>query len=655
MSDTVAGHRIGPSDASSLALPPEAPLEMPDQDFSQDFGKRAAGEPCVRKGYWVPRAALFAGTAVLTCAFGYELYHVLGLLQLTPIQFLFLVLSTIAFGWIALGSLSSALGFLPLFAGETPDTIALPPPEGALKARTALLLPVFHETPSRIAGTVQAIALELQSMGRASAFEVFILSDTRNESEGKAEEAAYSALARSLQTVLPVYYRRRRENRARKSGNIKDWVRRFGGAYEHFIVLDGDSVMSGTTLIRLALAMQRDQKAGLIQTVPRLTGAVTLLQYLQQFASNVYGPSVAAGLATWHRDQGNYWGHNAIIRTQAFASAAGLPTLPGPAPFGGDIQSHDFVEAVLLQRADWGVHIVPTVEGSYEGQPPTLPDVIARDRRWAQGNLQHLSIVRAAGLTSMGRVHLLMGATSYLISLVWAASLMVGVVLALQGEQIIPSYFIDRKTLFPIWPVTDPGAALRLLLATMMIVLLPKALGLMLEMKRVRYAREPLGTLRAILGVATETIFSILLSPILMVTQTVAVFQVLLGRDVGWRPQLRNGTDMSFDDALRFHWRHTAIGVLLALACWGASVQVVAWMSPVIAGLLLSAPLSWLTARPAGLVMRALLSTREGRSPPAIVESAHRASGEWASAGTRGPVRPDDREADGLDGIPNAA
>jgi len=652
MSELDAGLRVGRlSDAKNAMLPPEAALDMPEQDFA----KRAAAAPRGRRGYWIPRAALFTGTGILTGAFAYELYHVLGLAQLTPIQFLFLVLSTIAFGWIALGSLSGVLGFLPLFVGESADTIALPPPEGPQKARTALLFPVHHETPSRIAGTIQAIAFELQSMGRAPAFDVFILSDTRGEDDGKAEERSYAALARSLQSIIPVYYRRRRENRGRKAGNIKDWVRRFGGAYEHFVILDGDSVMSGTTLVRLALAMQRDEKAGLIQTVPRLTGAVTLLQYLQQFASNVYGPSVASGLATWHRDQGNYWGHNAIIRTQAFASAAGLPTLPGPAPFGGDIQSHDFVEAVLLQRADWGVHIVPTVEGSYEGQPPTLPDVIARDRRWAQGNLQHLSIVRASGLTSMGRVHLAMGATSYLISVVWAASLIVGVVLALQGQQMIPSYFIDKKTLFPIWPVTDPGAALRLLLATMTIVLLPKALGLMLELKRVRYAREPLGTLRAIFGVALETMFSILLSPILMVTQTVAVFQVLLGRDSGWRPQLRSGISMSFADALRFHWRHTLLGVLLAFVCSEASLQVMAWMSPVIVGLILSAPLSWLTSQPAGFISRALLSTREARSPPAIIESANRASSEWAARTSVETDQPEDIDPNGLGGISRAA
>ncbi len=627
MSEPTGGERIGrmPDPSSRDLLPPESVLEMPEQDFA----KRTILADGSRRGYWVPRAALFAGTLVLTAAFGYELYRVLGLEHLTPIQLLFLVLSTIAFGWIALGSLSAAMGFLPLAIGEKADTIDLPQPDGALMVRTALLLPVYHEDPARIAGTVQAVAQELQSMGRAQDFDVFILSDTRGAKEGVSEEAAYAALKRQLAGVLPVYYRRRRDNHARKAGNIKDWVRRFGGAYDLFVILDGDSVMSGTTLTRLALAMQRDSRAGLIQTVPRLTGAITLLQYLQQFAANVYGPSVAAGLAFWHRDQGNYWGHNAIIRTRAFASAAGLPTLPGPPPFGGDIRSHDFVEAVLLQRAGWGVHIVPEVEGSYEGQPPTLPDIIVRDRRWAQGNLQHLSIVKARGLTPMGRVHLVMGATSYLISAVWAASLAVGVILALQGQQVIPSYFIDKKTLFPVWPVVDAGAAMRLLFATMTIVLLPKLLGLMLEVKRARRARERLGVLRAVLAVCVETVFSILMSPILMVTQTVAVFEILVGRDSGWRAQARSGNGITFMQAAQFHWRHVAIGVVLALLCWWASPQIMAWMSPVIAGLVLSVPLSWYLARSAGPVIRTLLATPDCRNPPSIISSAQRASGEW--------------------------
>src|SRR5262249_45352110 len=140
--------------------------------------------------------------------------------------------------------------------------------------------------------------------------------------------------------------------------------------------------------------------------------------------------------------------------------------------------------------------------------------------------------------------------------LVWASSLVVGIILALQGLQMIPSYFIDEKTLFPVWPVTDPGAALRLFFATMLIVLMPKFLGLILEVKRVHQAREAFGTARAFLGVFTETLFSILISPVLMVTQTAAVFEVLFGLDSGWRAQSRNGAGIPFKEALRYHRWH---------------------------------------------------------------------------------------------------
>ena len=644
---TVAVRCIGSTNSSSPELlPREAPLDMPAQDFEHCVARPARR---VSASYWMPRAGLFAGSFLLTAAFAYELHGVLAFQQITPFQFLFLVLSTIAFGWIALGTLSATLGFLPLFAGEKSDTIDLPAPGGELRGRTALLFPVYYENPARIAGAVDAISTELHSMGRAQAFDVFILSDTREERASAEEERAYTALKRRLQPVVSVYYRRRRENPGRKSGNIKDWVQRFGGAYANFVILDGDSVMSGTTLVRLALAMQRDGKAGLIQTVPRLAGATTLLQHLHLFASNVYGAASAAGLAFWYRDEGNYWGHNAIIRTEAFAAAAGLPALPGPPPFGGDIQSHDFVEAALLQRAGWGVHMVPTVVGSYEGLPPTLLEVIARDRRWAQGNLQHLSIVGASGLTPMGRVHLLMGAASYLVSPIWAASLVVGVVLALQGEQVIPTYFTDIKTLFPIWPVINPGAALRLFLATMAVVLMPKALGLVLEIKRARYAREPLGALRAVLGVALETVFSILLSPILMVTQTVAVFQVLFGVDAGWRAQRRDTCGLSLSAALKLHYHQMLLGAALAVLCWKATPVLVVWMAPVILGLMFAPLLSWLVARPAGPVLTALLSTRDERNPPAILERARRSSGEWATLIASPP------EPDAIGELPRAA
>ena len=608
-------------------LPDGAPLAMPEQDFAQCAN--LVREP-KRRGYWVPRAAIFVGAAVLTAAFGYELFGILAFSEMTPLQFLFLVLSTISFGWIAVGSLSAALGFLPLFAGERPDTLLPPPLSTPLRSHTALLFPVYHEHPARIAGALEAMVRELSALDRASVFDVFVLSDTRGDTDGAREAEAYRQLQAVLAPMIKMFYRRRLHNTSRKAGNIADWVQRFGASYENFIILDGDSVMSGETLVSLALAMDLDRKAGLIQTVPRLTGGETLLQRLQQFASNTYGPSVAAGLAFWHRDQGNYWGHNAIIRTEAFASAAGLPELTGRKPFGGHIMSHDFVEAVLLQRAGWGVHMMPTLAGSYEGMPPNIIDVVTRDRRWAQGNLQHLAIVSQAGVTPMGRVHLGMGVTSYLISAIWAFSLVVGLVLALQGQQIIPSYFQDAKTLFPIWPVIDPGAALRLFLATMAVVLLPKGLGLILEWKKARASGDAAGAVRTTLGVMYETVFSMLIAPILMLTQTVGSIQILAGRDSGWSAQKRDDGALPFANAMHFARWHTLVGVTVAAIAWAVSPGLLGWMAPVVLGLLLAGPVSWLTSRQAGRFARWAMATEEERTPPAILVSAAALMDAWA-------------------------
>ncbi|MFC6639033.1 glycosyltransferase family 2 protein [Sulfitobacter sediminilitoris] len=134
------------------------------------------------------------------------------------------------------------------------------------------------------------------------------------------------------------------------------------------VILDADSLMSGRAIERLASELSSDPDAGLIQTFPMLIGAETLFARIQQFSNIAYGWLLAEGLALWSRSEGNYWGHNAIIRTRAFAQCAGLPhlTTRGRADL---ILSHDFVEAGLLRRAGWGVRFLPRVTGSFEETP----------------------------------------------------------------------------------------------------------------------------------------------------------------------------------------------------------------------------------------------------------------------------------------------
>ena len=279
-----------------------------------------------------------------------------------------------------------------------------------------MVMPAYNEQPERIFAAIEAMAQEVVRLGAGDRFDWFILSDTTDPEVALKEEAAFLEIRRRLCGLAPVYYRRRRRNVARKPGNIADFCRRWGGAYDYMLVLDADSAMEGATIVELARRMDRNPRAGIIQTVPRLVAGRTLLSRLQQFAGRAYGASLAAGLAWWTGTEGNYWGHNAILRMAAFTEAAGLPMLKGKPPFGGHILSHDFVEAALIRRAGWSIVIADDLDGSYEEGPPSIADLATRDRRWCQGNLQHARLIAAPGFHWVSRFHLFTGIMSYVAS-----------------------------------------------------------------------------------------------------------------------------------------------------------------------------------------------------------------------------------------------
>jgi membrane glycosyltransferase len=606
-------------------LPPQAPLAMPTRGVRQK-SVSAAGHDRISGS----RAVLLLLTVCATAIFAVVLYQVLSVVRLSVLQAVFLVLCTLCFAWIALGSSSAALGFAAML-GRRKSALRIGAPDAPLPHRTALLFPVYHEDAAGIAATVDAIAEDLIALGHAPSFDIFILSDSRETANKTRELRAVRLLQRRFQTQPRIYYRARAANVGKKAGNIADWVQRFGAGYQSFIILDADSIMSASLIVTLSATLAANPQVALIQTVPRLVGATTLFARLQQFAVACYGPVVAAGFAAWHQGSGNYWGHNAILRTGAFAEAAGLPSLSGAPPLGGHIQSHDFVEAAFLRRAGWEVWMLPDLDGSFEGCPPTLIDSAVRDRRWAQGNLQHLRIVGAKGLPWVSRLHLAMGTYGYFASAFWALSLLVGTVLSIQSAYTLPVYFTDERSLFPVWPVIDATKALYLFLGTIAVVLLPKVFGIIVAVVR----KDPAAAGKAhwlLLGFAAETLFSILIAPIFMLTQSKAVADILRGRDSGWSVQRRAGGTEHFTDLLRFHKWHLVVGALAGIVSALASVYVLAWMGPVVLGLLLAAHLSALTSRPPAPWLARALATRETIDPPAIVAKAAQRHPDWTSA-----------------------
>lgn len=592
-----------------LELPAPAPLPMPSQPLR---APRRARDWRV----WLARTALLLLVSSGTAAFAISLYKVLSVETPTWLQLVFWVASTLCFASIAIGSATSVIGFV-LMVGSNREVPLDGQGRSATDARTALLFPVYAEDPVEVAAAIDAVSADLAHC--SAGFDIFVLSDTQDLARREFERYVYARLAADISDRVKLYARWRTPNTAKKAGNIQDWVTAYGGAYRYFVVLDADSVMTGETLVGLVSAMEREPELGLLQTVPRLVGSETVFARAQQFAAAYYGPLVATGLSAWQGDSGNYWGHNAIIRTQAFATSAGLPELQGKPPLGGHILSHDFVEAALLVRSGWRVRLAPHACGSFEGCPPTLADLLIRDRRWAQGNLQHMKILGAWRLAAISRLQLILGAWSYLASPVWAATLFVGVVLALEARFANPKYFGTEISLFPKWPVFDAQKALILFIVTLGIVHLPKVLGIVWAMRSRHRREDGDGALRLIVGMLFESVLAALIAPILMVSQTSAVLAVLAGRDAGWGAQRRSGGDSLFSSHVRRHRWHITWGIAVAVACAAISWQVLAWMLPVVLGMVGSAAIAMATSRPAPRWAAWLLATPEDLHPPAVL------------------------------------
>jgi membrane glycosyltransferase len=616
--------RTAEAGLSAPALPPEAPLAMPRQSL------RVAPEPAVTPArprlLALRRFFIFGATLALTGVGAWQMYEVLAVGGLTFLEKIILALFIALFAWIALSFVSSLAGFAVLLFGRS-VTLGVDPaaPLPPLNCKTALLLPTYNEDPHRVFARLQAIYESVRDTGRLASFDFFVLSDSTDPAIWLAEETCFLRLRAELGTER-LFYRHRQKNVERKAGNIADWVMRFGGGYEHMIVLDADSLMEGGTVVRLAAAMEGHPHVALIQTLPQLLNARTLFARLQQFAGAVYGPVLAYGIAWWHGSEGNYWGHNAIIRVRAFASSAGLPVLRGGRVFGGHILSHDFVEAAFMRRAGWASHMAPELGGSYEECPPTLTDYAVRDRRWCQGNLQHAGVLPARGLHWVSRLHLLTGMGSYLTAPLWLIFLLAGVLISLQAEYVRPEYFPKGATLFPQWPAQDPVRAAYVFAGTMAMLLLPKLIGWLAACARRGTRYDMGGIVRGFVSMLVEIVISALIAPIMMLKQCRAVGEILLGRDAGWSAQRRDDSESLWAEAVRSYSLSTVIGLVFVGVAYAVSTALLIWMLPVIAGLVLAIPVVWLTGRPRfgeRLRRMGLLLTGEERRPPKLLVRAN--------------------------------
>lgn len=550
-----------------------------------------------------------------------------------------LFLFALTFAWISMSFWTAIAGFvLQLFglrsmvrAGELKDGAT-----GPIAGKTALAVPIYHEDSEAVGRRLAAIYRSLEKTGQLQAFDFFILSDSRDNEVILEEQTMWARLCAELGIRDKIYYRNRTDNQGRKAGNIAEFCRRWGKRYSYFVCLDADSLMTGDTLVYLAKLMDANPKTGLIQTSPQPIGGKTLFARIQQFASALYNPLFALGTAFWYPGRSNYWGHNAIIRTAAFMADAGLPKLPGKPPLGGEILSHDFVEAALLARSGWTVWLVPEVEGSYEELPPTLADYAQRDQRWCQGNLQHSRLLPMKGICAVNRMHLLFGVMSYMASVFWLVLLLLATLEAAWLQSAAWVYFPDAGSLFPTWPVSKTFEMLGLYSITMGMLFLPKFLALATALANPIRRQGFGGATRLISSTLVELIFSVLLAPIMMFQQTQAVLNTLLGRKVTWKGQRRGDGVESWGDAASNYGAISLMGVVWALVAYQLAPTLLAWMSPVLVGLFLAVPLAvWTSLPKIGAFARQygwFLTPEETFPPEVVVDHAEAADAAFSKS-----------------------
>lgn len=514
---------------------------------------------------------------------------------LTLLEMSLLALFAVTFTWIVISFWNAMIGFLleifqidPLNLGRRLRPQAT---DRKLNSKIAVVMPIYNEDTQRVIAGFKACLTEIEATGQIENFNFYLLSDTQKPEIIDAETLAWNALSEQLPASLSqrIFYRRRSDNTGRKVGNLTDFCERWGAYYDHMIVLDADSLMTGDCALQLAYALEDNPKAALVQTVPLPVRQQTFFGRFLQFAAALHSPMLANGLAFWQTDSANYWGHNAIIRISAFMDCCGLPPIPGNGPLSGDILSHDFVEAALLRRAGWHVYLLPNLPGSYEEVPSNLIDYATRDRRWVQGNMQHLALLKSADLHHVSRLHFMFGAIAYITTLLWLLMLTLSTADAVWRAFSPDVFFTENYQLFPNWPVDNSPMIYSMFYLTVGLLLLPKLLALVAALlhRRAQFG----GAWRLCWGALIETLFSILIAPVMMFFHSYFVVSVLLGHKVAWNAQSRDGRIIPWRESLK---RTFAVSALAAI--WGGLTLYAApvfflWLLPVLIGLTLAAPI----------------------------------------------------------------
>ncbi|WP_316014881.1 glucans biosynthesis glucosyltransferase MdoH [Roseobacter sp. HKCCA0434] len=536
-----------------------------------------------------------------------------------------IILACVAIGapWTIMGFWNAVIGLWLMHGAR--DGLAAAAPQmaeadvtAAITTRTALTLFLRNEPPEPAFARAVEMRRSLDATGWGRHFDIYILSDTDDPDIARAEEDTFARVRDALGPR--VTYRRREDNEAFKSGNLRDFLRRWGGRYDYFLPLDTDSLMSGEAMLRMVRILQAHPRVGILQSLVVGAPARSAFARVFQFGMRHGMRSFTLGAAWWHGDCGPYWGHNALIRVDAFRRHCRLPKLPGSAPLGGHILSHDQVEAVLMRRAGYECRVLPVEGESWEENPPTLLDFTRRDLRWCQGNMQYGRVLFWKGLAPMSRFQILAAMMMYFGAPAWM------LMTAAAGIKLANGATEEVNLAF--------GLAMFFVMIAMS--LFPKVAGWIdVALTPGGVARYG-GAVRFALGAVVETLFSVLLAPVVAFRVTLFLAGLFLfRRPVIWGGQNRDAYALPWRMAVAGLWPQTLFGLGLGGAILVLAPAALPWALPVLAGLILAIPFALLTAAPAAgrwMQARGLCATPDEIAANPVIDGAEMALPAQATA-----------------------
>jgi membrane glycosyltransferase len=501
-----------------------------------------------------------------------------------------LILFGLTMPWSVIGFWNATIGFFIMRFARDPVAAVLPTAalvrgDEPITASTAITIFVRNEPPERVIRNLDAMMRELATAGVADRFHLYVLSDTSQAETATQEENLFGALAAEWRGRIPVIYRRRVVNTGFKAGNFWDFLQRWGGQHDFAVTLDTDSLMTAAAIMRMVRLMQAELKLGILQGLVVGLPSTSAFARVFQFGMRLGMRSWTIGSAWWQADCGPYWGHNAVIRIAPFLAHCHIPKLRDGGVLGGYVLSHDQIEAALMRRAGYDVRVLAEEDLGWEENPPTLIEFIRRDQRWCQGTLQYGFFLFAPGLKFVSRFQLAFAMLMFLGSPAWVGLLIVGTLAVATSPA--PADFIRA----------DAGYALLAVILVMWFA--PKIATVIDVLTRQNLRRAFGGIARFLASVVTETIFFILLSPIMWVCHTLFLAGLPFGRVIGWIGQVRDDHTVPWPLAFHQLWPHTALG-LVCLAILALTHPIAIPYALLIAGgPALAIPLAVFTARPA--------------------------------------------------------